>query len=143
MKKQIIILITVLTFVSSAYAQTSSLPKILTDGIETYKKDGYSKAFDVWLTGSPLEKDTTTKVNITGGIAQIEAGLGKFLGYEYLGTAPFTPSVKRYYLVFLYEKGPLYTWFEIYSREGKDIIPSFDCNTKANLILPASFIEKK
>lgn len=108
-----------------------------------YKKEGAAKAFDTWLVGSPLEHDTTTKVNIIGGITQIEAAYGKFSGYEYLGMVPFTASVKRYYIVAIYEKGPLYMWFEIFTKDGKDILPSFDCNTKAQVILPQSFIERK
>jgi hypothetical protein len=143
-KKNIFYLIIALGMLCiSAYSQTTQLPKIIIDGFEVYKKDGAPKAFDSWLAGSALEKDITTKSSIAGGIAQIEAGFGKYVGYEYIGTVVFTPSIRRYYLAILYEKGPSYTWFEVYTHEGKDVISSFDCNTKANLILPATFIEKK
>lgn len=137
MKIQTLIAVSFLALLSSIFGQTSPLPKIVTEGFDVYKKDGAAKAFDAWLIGSPLEKDTTTKINIIGGITQIEAAYGKFSGYEYLGQVPFTSSVTRYYVVGLYEKGPLYMWFEVYTKDGKEILPSFDCNTKANLILPS------
>ncbi len=143
MKKQIPLLFMVLALMSSVYSQTGPLPKIVVDGLETYKKVGYGKAFDVWFTGSPLEKDVATKVSMTAGMAQVEVSYGKLVGYEYVGVVSFAPTVKRYYFILLYEKGPLYVWFEVYSREGREIIPSFDYNTKASLILPKNLIEKK
>ena len=132
-----------LVMAGSLCAQSATVPKILTDGFDAYKKEGSAKAFDTWLLGSPIEKDTTTRLSVLGGITQIEAAYGKYQGYDLLGIIPFGTTVKRYYFVMNYEKGPVYTWFEVYTINGKDNIPSTDLNTKANLILPATFIEKK
>ncbi|HEV3271120.1 MAG TPA: hypothetical protein VGZ93_02970 [Candidatus Methylacidiphilales bacterium] len=141
-KTPLILLITLLGFVYPAYAQAPSLPKIITDGFDAYKKEGASKALDVWLAGSPIENDSTSRSTVVGSLQTIESAYGKFSGYEHLGTVSFARSTKRYYFVILYEKGPLYAWFEVYKTGGKEIIPSFDCNTKAPLILPESFFKK-
>jgi hypothetical protein len=139
----ILLLFALFAIVSPACAQNSSLPKIVTDGFDIYKSSGVSAAYDFWLNGSPLENDAATKTNVISSIHTIESAYGKYIGYEYIATVPFSASAKRYYVVIQYEKGPLYTWFEVYSVGGKDIIPAFDCNTKANLLLPDSFFEKK
>jgi hypothetical protein len=139
----ILLLLVLLGFVSPAHAQNSLLPKIVTDGFDIYKSSGVSAAYDFWLNGSPIENDAATKTNVISAVHTIESAYGKYIGYEYLGTVPFTSSTKRYYVIIQYEKGPLYAWFEVYSVGGKDIIPAFDCNTKANVLLPDSFFEKK
>lgn len=143
MKTLLLLLIALVGSVCPAYAQTAPLPKIITDGFDIYKKDGAAKALDSWLAGSPIEKDATTRSTVVGALQTIEAAYGKFVGFETLSTVSFAQSTKRYYVVFLYEKGPLYAWFEVYSVGGKDIIPAFDCNTKAPLILPESYFDKK
>jgi hypothetical protein len=146
MKTPLILLIALLGFVCPAYSQTPiqapTLPKIITDGFDIYKTDGAAKALNSWLAGSPIENDASTRSTVVGALNTIESSYGKFIGYEYLDRVPFAQSTKRYYVVFLYEKGPLYAWFEVYTTGGKDIIPSFDCNTKAPLILPVSFFDK-
>ena len=142
MKTSLILLIALLGVACPAYAQAPSFPKIITDGFDVYKKEGAAKAFAVWLSGSPIENDASTRSTIVGALNTIESAYGKFSGYEYLGTVSFAQSTKRYYFVLLYDKGPLYAWFEVYTAGGKDIIPSFDCNTKAPLILPESFFNK-
>lgn len=142
MKTPLILLIALLAFACPAYSQTPTLPKIITDGFDVYKKDGAAKAFDTWLIGSPVEHDASTRTTVVGNLQMIESSYGKYSGYEYLGTVPFAQSTKRYYVVLLYEKGPLYAWFEVYTVGGQDVIPSFDCNTKASLLLPETFFDK-
>ena len=143
MKRLLLVLLGLVLIAGRAGAQGSPLPKIVIDGLDTYQKSGIDPACDVWLAGSPLQSDANARANVVNSIHTIEAAYGKFTGYEYIGTVTFSPSARRYYLVFLYEKGPLYVWFEVYTTGGKDIIPSFLCNTKASLILPESFFEKK
>jgi hypothetical protein len=124
-------------------AQSPALPKIITDGFDTYQKSGIEAACDTWLAGSPIQNDTNERVTVVNSIHTIETIYGKFTGYEYIGTVPFSPSATRYYVTLLYEKGPLYAWFEVYTVGGKTIIPSFLCNTKAQNILPDAFFTKK
>jgi len=130
-----------LALVCSVFAEP--VPKILSDGMDLYKKDGAAKALAFLLAGSPVENNTTAIVNQVGNLNAIESAYGKFLGYETVGVVSFSKSAKRYYLVMLYEKGPFYSWFEVYSGGGKEIITSFDCNTKVNAILPDSFFQKQ
>jgi hypothetical protein len=143
MKRLLLIFIGIVLIAGRASAQGSPLPKIVTDGLDSYQKSGIDAACDVWLVGSPIQSDPNARAGVVNAVHTIEAAYGKYTGYEYIGTVSFSPSARRYYIVFLYEKGPLYVWFEVYTPGGKDIIPSFLCNTKANLILPESFFEKK
>jgi hypothetical protein len=53
-----------------------------------------------------------------------------------------SPSVKYYYVVFLYQKGFFYDWFEVYSGGGTSVITSYTANFVATSILPASFFVK-
>ena len=84
----------------------------------------------------------TNKTNYVAFTTGQETANGKFLGYEPVGTVTISPSIKYCYVVFLYEKGFFYNWFEVYTTGGKDIITSYSSNTIANAILPASFFIK-
>jgi hypothetical protein len=141
-KRILIVLLGLVMVAGRAGAQGSPLPKIITDGFDAYQKSGIDAACDVWLAGSPIQNDTNGRAGVVNSIHTIETEYGKFTGYESAGTVIFSPSVRQYYLVFLYEKGPLYAWFEVYTYGGKEIIPSFLCNTNASTILPNSFFKK-
>src|SRR5450631_72471 len=104
MKTYLILLVALLGFVGPACAQTSSLPKIISDGFAAYTGGGGpAKAVDVWFTGSPLANNPANKTNYVTFLTTFETNNGKFSGYENMGVVTLSPSVKYYYVVILYE----------------------------------------
>jgi hypothetical protein len=142
MKKHLLLLIALLGCVCPTYAQTPAVPKIVSDGFDTYKQSGAANAVDAWFNGSPMANNPANKTGFVTYLTNEETNCGKFLGYESVGTVPMSPSIKYYYVAFLYEKGFFYNWFEVYSTGGKDIITSYAANSTATAILPASFFAK-
>jgi hypothetical protein len=142
MNKHLLLLLALLGCVCPAYAQTPAVPKIVSNGFDAYKQSGAASAVDAWFTGSPLANAPTNKTNYVAFITGQETTNGKFLGYESVGTVTMSPSIKYCYVVFLYEKGFFYNWFEVYTTGGTDIITSYSSNTTASAILPASFFTK-
>jgi len=141
MKKYLLLLIALLGCICPVYAQTATAPKIVADGFNAYKTGGAAKAVAVWFADSPLGT-SATESSFSTYLGSIETSDGKFLGYEYVGSVVLSPSVKYCYVVFLYEKGPLYDWFEVYSTGGKDTITSYNSNPAATQVLPAAFFGK-
>ena len=141
MKKYLLLLIALLGCLCPAYAQTATAPKIVADGFNAYKTGGAAKAVAVWFDGSPLGT-SATESSFATYLGSIETSDGKFLGYEYAGSVVLSPSAKYCYVVFLYEKGPLYGWFEVYSAGGKEIITSYSSNPGATQVFPAAVFAK-
>jgi len=119
---------------STTYAEEA--PKIVVDAFEAYKKSGFEDAAKIWYKGSPLENNTTVKMNIKSAISNIEAIYGKMIGYEVLKNLKISPSTKRTYAVILYEKGPIFMYIDCYKSPKGWIIPEMLFNTKAQMILP-------
>ena len=132
-------LVVVCCLAASASAQTD-LPPIISNGLDAYQKTDGKAALAAWLKGSPVENDTTTKMQVNGLLAQIEAAYGKMIGSETLRVVTLSPSMQRVYLLIKFEKGPLYASFDCYKSPTGWIVPICDFNTKANTILPAGLL---
>lgn len=135
------IALSVLLIASSASAVDP--PKIVTEAFDAYKNEGFNKAFDIWMKGSPLENDKTSLMNVRGGMTQIETMYGEMIGYEIIKTYPFTKYTIRTYALVLYEKGPLYMYIDCYKSNKGWIIPELLFHTKAQMILPSDLIHEK
>jgi hypothetical protein len=122
-------------------AQTD-IPPIVTTGLEAYQKSGANAALEVWLKGSALDGDTTTRLNLIRGLTQIqiEAAYGKVVGFEPIRSVTIAPSLHRIYILIKFERGPIYAVFDCYKTEHGWIIPSLDFNAKPTAILPAQIL---
>ena len=119
---------------AASYAEET--PKIVIDAFEAYKKSSFEDAAKIWYKGSPMENDTTTKMNLKSGITKIETIYGKMIGYEVLDFLKISPSTNRTYAVILYEKGPLFMYVDCYKSPNGWIIPELVFNPRAHMILP-------
>jgi hypothetical protein len=118
-------------------------PKIFVDGCDAYKKEGFDKAFSIWMKDSPLENDKTSLMNMKGGITQIETLYGKMIGYDIVKVYQITKVDLRVYGVLYYERGPLYVYADCYKSGDHWLIPEFQLHTKAQMILPNELIYKE
>ena len=141
MKKHLLLAVAFLALVSPAFAQTTPLPKIITDGFAAYQAAGSAKAVTAWLTGSPVGNATNIS-SLTSYYAGLDTSEGKYLGYEYVGVITLSPSIKEYYTSTLYQNGFIFNWFEVYTVNGKDVLTSYNNGPTAATILPASFLVK-
>lgn len=142
MKFHLTFLFVLLGFVGPVCAQTSSVPKVISDGFATYKAVGADKAVESWFAGSLLATDLAAKAKFVTVLTNFEVKNGRYSGYESIGSVVLSPSVKYCYVVFLYDNAPLYAWFEVYTVGDKDIVTSYQTNPIATEILPASFFVK-
>jgi hypothetical protein len=124
---------------SSVLAQ-KDVPSIVTDGLNAYQKTGGKAALAIWLKGSPMENDTTTSINMSGLLGQIETACGKMVGFDVLRVVVVSPALQRIYILLKFEKGPVYAWFDCYRTPSGWIIPMLNVNTKASEVLPANLL---
>ena len=123
----------------SLHAQ-SDIPDFVTNGLTAYQKSGGKEAMVVWLRGSAIETDTTTRMNVAGGLAQIDTVYGKMIGFEPVRTVSITPSMLRVYVLVKFEKGPVFFAFDCY-KSAKNWTASFiDFNTRPSSVLPPDIL---
>ncbi len=118
-------------------SQSAALPPVVRAGLETYKINGAAAAVSRWLTNSPITAQSSAT---TQAFEQVERAYGRMVGYEILAIVPLGTYASRSYLIILYEKGPVYAWFDCYKPKDEWIMTSFLFNTKADLILPPKML---
>jgi hypothetical protein len=114
-------------------AQTAQVPPVIRAGMEAYKVGGAAAAAVRWLKDSPITEASGSAIQ---GFAQIELAYGRMIGYDVLQVVHFGTYAERTYVVILYEKGPVYAWFDCYMAKDDWITTAFLFNTKADQILP-------
>jgi hypothetical protein len=140
MKTKILIGVLAIFFIT-ATSYADDVPKIVIDGFNAYKISGVGEAINVWLKGSPMESDKMGIVQLQGGFTQIESAYGKMVSYEILKSIKISPVSNRIYAEILYERGPVFMFFDCYKSLNGWIIPIVRCHTEVDKILPADFLK--
>ena len=120
-------------------AETRVLPKIISNALEKYQKEGADKLIPNLLIGSPIEGDKTALSEVSR-IRQIEGFYGKYLNADIVKAVDITPTITLIYYAMNYEKGPLYGSATVFKVNGKEIIPDFYFHTDIKSIFPAEII---
>lgn len=141
--KTIILSLTLVLVFWSATSHADDAPKIVINGMEAYKTNGFGGAFDIWLKGSPLENDKKTMTNLKGALTEIETMYGKMKGYEVLRVVKISSSTIRTYAEIRYEKGPLFLYMDCYKTASGFIVPMMRFHTESEKVLPQDIFEKK
>jgi hypothetical protein len=118
-------------------SQTATLPPVVRAGLEAYKTTGAPTAMKTWLTNSPIVEQVNTTVP---AFENIEHAYGRMVGYETLEVIPMGTHASRSYVILLYEKGPVYMWFDCYKSKDDWIMTSFLMNTKPDIIIPPKLL---
>ena len=117
-------------------AEDSKIPAPILKGLEAYKSDGFAGAADVWIKNSVLDGNAAAKGQLMA-LTEVERFFGKYEGHELLRVVRTSSRTQRLYIVLYYEKGPLWSYFDIYEmKNGVFMISELLFNTKAAIILP-------
>jgi len=120
-------------------AQTPEPPPVVRAGLEAYRQQGAAAAFRIWLVGSPIPEGQVGSNK--AAFDQIEIGYGHMVGYDVLKVVPVGPHVSRTYIVMLYEKGPVYIYFDCYRGSERWIMTAFFFHARPDSILPRSMLD--
>ena len=118
------------------HGQTPVMPPVIRDGLEIYKVKGSAAAIARWMKDSPI----TDGSELGQVLPKIEGFYGRMVGYELLDVVRFGAYASRSYIVILFEKGPVYAWFDCYLPKDQWIVTSLLFNTKPDMILPAKML---
>ena len=116
------------------------MPAVILSGLHAYKSQGPAAAVKVWLNGSPANSDSMLVSNTVRALNSIETAYGSFVGHETLATSPLGSRVVRHYLILLYERGPLYVYFDAYRTSDRWVLTGFLFNTKPEAIIPSRLL---
>jgi hypothetical protein len=125
-----------------AVAQTGDVPPIVTKGFDAYRENGAAAAVDAWFVGSPAAAQPTSKGNVVQSLANIESSYGRYAGYDVLRTVAIGPHIRRVYVILLYDRGPVYAYFDCYQASSGWEIPFMQMNTKAADVLPVDMLSR-
>lgn len=87
-----------------------------------------------------LGRDSQLVSRTEASLTQIETTFGSFVDLEVVGTSRIGSRVVRNYAVLLYERGPLFVYFDTYRSDGGLIVTGFLFNTKPDEILPGRLL---
>jgi hypothetical protein len=89
-------------------------PRIVTEGLDTYVRQGAKPALDAWLRGWSATDDSTARATLAPAFVQLEGVAGKNVGYEVVGCVSWGAHTRRLYVSLLQEKRPVYMRFDAY-----------------------------
>lgn len=137
MKHCLLAIIFALGFHLSLCAQ--DVPEKYTQGFEKLiETNSITDAMSLWLKGSILENDSTTRIKIAGGYTALAEAYGKTLSYDSVKVVAISPKVMRIYAVINMEKGAVFTYCDFYDNGTEWIMLTFQFNTKVNKVFPSS-----
>ena len=126
---------------AASAAQGLSVPSIVRRGLDAYRSGGADAAVRAWLANSPLAHDSGA-ANSVSFLHRLEQLYGPVIGDDVLKVNAIGTHVVRAYVVLLYEKGPVYMWFECYQTpRAQWLISAFLFNARPDAILPPSLID--
>ena len=145
--KNITIIIAVLAMLivsnKSFAEENTQLPKIITDALSSYEKNGANSLMPILLKGSALADDKTELSQSNKKIKQLETLYGKYLGYEPSRVVKLSDSTSIYYYVMNYELGPLFCMTVIYNTPHKgQIVTTYNFHTKPKNIYPPALLKE-
>lgn len=131
----VVLLLNPLSTAVAAENNSGEIPKVILSGFEAYKADGPEAAVKAWLKGGPIEgnKDALTQANI---LRSVQDYYGPIKSFHVIRTKDLGPSSRLTFLVFDYEKGPVFARFLTFQADQGWIVVSFDFNTKPERIIP-------
>jgi len=139
MRQLLMIPIVLLALVQPARGQAGSLPPIIKAGFDAYQAKGKEAAVDAWVSGSALAQDPTVRPSLVQAMGQVESLFGSFVGYDLLKVVALGPHASRTYLVFVYQHGPAFAYFDAFQGSSGSNLTAFQFHTKAHEILPAQW----
>ena len=125
----------------AARAQTRQpIPDLINQGLIAYTQTGLNAALQVWLQNSLLDRATLLKSELSI-LKQADASYGLLESGEVMRQVAITPRVTRVYMVFYYERAPLWAYFDLYkTRNGNQVISDVFFSNKVQVILPSELM---
>src|SRR6266550_5665720 len=112
-------------------------PEVLSSGSAAYRSNGARAAVSTWLSNSFLERDSALISRSVASLREVEKSFGSFVDLEVVGTSRIGSRVTRNYAVLLYERGPMFVYFDTYRVSGKTIVTGFLFDPRPDAILPS------
>lgn len=122
-------------------AQQKDVPPVVLSGLQVYRAEGAAAAVKAWLVNSPVSGDAGLISNTTAALKRFEAASGPLTGQDILQSSPLGSRALRNYVILLFERGPLYAYFDTYRTSKGWIVTGFLFNSRPDEILPRSVFE--
>lgn len=98
---------------ANAQNPNTTLPPIITAGLDSYRNVGLDQAFRAWLRNSPLHWDPA----MAKPLREAQEQYGTFESWDVIDIRALSPSTQIVYLVMNYQQGPVFAKFVVYQTE--------------------------
>jgi PPE-repeat protein len=122
-----------------AVSDDLAVPKVISAGVDAYKKEGPSSALTIWLTDSPLAGDKAAQSQ-AAQLSAIETYYGKLLSAELIKLYRISPSSKLTFMEAQFEKGALFMKFLTFNTGKNEVVTTFLFHTDPAQILPSDLL---
>jgi hypothetical protein len=127
--------------VASAYsAGEGPIPGFISAGFNEYARYGPEPAWSAWRIDYG-EKQTEKKASFLDAAKGVEKRYGRMVGFELIHTNEITPSYKNVYVLWRFEKAPLFCLFVCYRAKDEWRIMDFLFGDDPRSYLPRSVLE--
>ncbi|MDZ4743616.1 MAG: hypothetical protein SGI98_09390 [Verrucomicrobiota bacterium] len=115
-----------------SHADEIQLPPPVRDGLKALIDKGAQQAVNIWVKGTPVEKDAKLTTSLLQNLEPMIAMMGNVNGYEIVRQVQISPSVVTSYIVIKLDLGPIYMVSDAYQSKNGWIIANirFDGNLR-------------
>ncbi len=125
-----------------AQAQGAAPPDVVTRGLAAFRAMGARAALPILLKDSPAAGDPRSVSSTVEALDQVREALGAMQGHDVLRVSQLGAHTSRTYVVLLFERGPIYAYFDCYLTKNGWIVSSFQYNGKPEVILPEFLLSR-
>ena len=119
---------------ASAQNSNTSLPPIITAGLDSYRNVGLDQAFRAWLRNSPLHWDPA----MAKPLREAQEQYGTFESWDVVDVRALSPGTQIVYLVMNYQQGPMFAKFVVYQTEQQGwVVTNLKFSPDEEAVLPA------
>lgn len=122
-------------------AAPGQLPPVVQDGLKALRDNGAAAAVEFWTKSWTGPADSGKREQLQQGLGNLATYTGSLRDWDVLRTIEVTPHVKRYYLVLVFQRQPVYALFVVYRPEQDWIVTGVYFNTEASKVFPSSILE--
>lgn len=136
----ILLALSAAVFPAGAQTNQNAMPSVVTAGLDALVAGDPERAVLTWSA----TWDADARENLSSlqeSLNNVKTIMGNANGYELVQAMDVGPRLRKLYVMVLYDRQPLFAYFEAYRPKDSWQVTSVSWNTDAAEVFPASLLE--